>query len=246
MDGLMLHGGGVQATLAEIGKVPMPKQTDTYEPVNHRKLIETVSGIVQDSLPVKFKKGLYGLAKDGDRLFAHLTFTNGLKNKEMGMHVGIVNSYDKILRVKIAVGATVFVCDNLMLSGDIQWMRKHTPNVWGDIQAMTETHIGTLEGAFEDACDISELLKKKRLNDEQMRKVMGMAYGERLLTNPMMSIVRKEWEDPTFKDFKKRNAWSLYNAFTYALKKSTPRDIMEKHKELHTQFTADDGWLVRA
>lgn len=246
MKGLLLHCGGENATLAEIGKVPMPKQTDTYEPVNHRKLVETVSGIVQDSLPVKLKNGLYGLANKGDRLFAHLTFTNGIKNDDMGMHVGIVNSYDKILRVKIAVGATVFVCDNLMLSGDIQWMRKHTPNVWGDIATMTEQHIGTLEGAFEDACDISELLKKKRLSDEKMQKVLGMAYGNRLLTNPMMSTVRQEWEAPTFKDFKNRNAWSLYNAFTVALKKATPRDIMEKHKELHTQFTSDDGWLARA
>ena len=240
MKGLMLHCGGQPATLTEIGNVPMPIETDTYKPVNHRKLIEVVREITLDTLPVKLKQESFGLAKDGKHLFGHLTFTNGLGNDELGMDVGIVNSYDKILRVKIAAGATVFVCDNMMLSGSIQFMRKHTKNVWGDVEEMTKSHIGTLDDAYDNAVKASDDLKKIRITDEQVWKLLGMAYGTRLLTNPMMTTVRNEWEKPSFRQFKNRNAWSLYNAMTFALKKAQPRTIMEKHERLHKMFTEPD------
>jgi len=161
---------------------------------------------------------------------------NRLKG-DMGMCIGIVNSYDKLLRIRIAAGASVFVCDNLALTGDITYMRKHTVNVWKDIEIAIMQQIGMAEQSFNSIQAAAAAMKEIRVNDSQAFGAMGVLFGENLFTAPMMTAAKKQWIDPAFPVFKKRNKWSLYNDCTYAMKLARPDNIMENLVELHAAFS---------
>ncbi len=236
MQGLMLHCGGEPGTLSELSAVPLPAKTATYTPVSHHKLINRIIEITTDVLPVKLIAQGFGLSHEGRRLFAHLRFDNGHDDKDMGLCLGVVNSYDKRLPVKIAAGANVFVCDNLAFAGDITYMRKHTGDVWPIIEQAIKDHIGTTEDAFLNVSDNAKRMKKIQITDDKAYQILGLLYGQRLLTNPMMTIARREWDKPSHKAFEPRNLWSLYNDLTAALKLARPEEIIEKHRNLHEFF----------
>lgn len=237
MEGLMLHCGGEPATMSDLRAVPLPAKTETYSPVAHHQLIKKVIAITTDVLPVKLIAQGFGLAKDGQRLFAHLRFSNGIGSREMGLCLGIVNSYDKRLPVKIAAGANVFVCDNLALRGEITYMRKHTGDVWNIIEDAIRDHIGSSEDAFLQVLEDVKQMKRIKLTNDKAYQILGLLYGNRMLTNPMMTIARKEWDEPSHKAFEARTTWSLYNAITAALKLARPEVILERHRDLHEFLT---------
>lgn len=240
MDGLMLHCGGQPATRAAISAISLPVETDTYKPVGHNLLVDKVIEIATDVLPITLEAESFGLAREGNRMFAHLRFQNGNANKEMGLCIGLVNSYDKSLQVRLAAGASVFVCDNLALSGGITYARRHTLNVWEDLEAAILERIGQAEGSFGDVVKAADIMRTVDITDQCAYRVLGELYGERLLTNPMMTEARSEWETPTHNDFEPRTQWSLYNAITAALKRTPPGKIVENHQRLHEYFSGDE------
>jgi len=233
----MLHCGGQSATLADLKAVPLPARTETYSPVAHHELIKKVIAITMDVLPVKLVAQGFGLSHEGQRMFSHLRFKNGMGNREMGLCLGVVNSYDKRLPVKIAAGANVFVCDNLALTGDITYMRKHTGDVWNIIEDAIRDHIGSSEDAFLQVLVDVKQMKRIKLTNDKAYQILGLLYGNRMLTNPMMTIARREWDEPSHKAFEPRNAWCLYNAITAALKLARPEVILERHRDLHGFIT---------
>jgi hypothetical protein len=251
MKGLMLHCGGEPATLAEIGKVKMPKvgtrpSTDkallakdpkaeiiTYQPVNHRELIEKVIEITTDCLPVTPAGQAFGLRSKGDHMFGLLTFDHKSGCKDMGLQIGVANSYDKTIAAKIAAGASVFVCDNMCFSGEVTYARKHTKFVWDDIEETIESHILKSMAAFEDVVKQAELLKAVGLTNDQAFSALGVLHGRGIINGQQTNQAIKDWKKPRFKDFHPRNVWSLYNTANETLKRSRPDIVMEKHIELH-------------
>jgi len=243
---MSLFGGG-NATLAQINDVPMPVQTETYQPVSHLKLVRTVQEITQSVLPVELDKAEYKLASDGQHLFAHMRF-NALmgfsKADGIGLSIGIVNSYNKRLTVQIASGAEVMICSNLMVVGDIHYMRKNTGSVWEDIAAAVEGNIATSEDRFDEAVIARNSLSSQELSDAEAHSIIGRLYGEHMLTNPMISKVRDQWIKPDHEDFQPRTQWSLYNAVTEAYKLAQPGDALQRYQRLHNFFmnSAADGF----
>lgn len=181
--------------------------------------------------------GIGGLDSQQKKLNDRINLLSG----NMGMSIGVVNSYDKLLRIRIAAGATVFVCDNLMLTGDITYMRKHTINVWRDLEIAIKQQIGMAEQSFNSIQAAAERMKEIRINNNQAFGSMGVLFGEGLFTAPMMTIAKKQWIEPVFSVFEKRNKWSLYQACTYAMKLARPDNIMENYVQLHTAFTGGIG-----
>src|SRR6056297_3648375 len=117
----------------DLKEVPLPEQTDSYKPVGHYDLAMNLAEIARDLLKdFDYVKSQYGLARNGNQMFGIHTYQD--HSTELGLSIGFRNSYDKSMSVGIAVGASVFVCENLCMTGDITIMRKHTQNVWNDLE----------------------------------------------------------------------------------------------------------------
>ena len=230
--GLLLHCGGEETSLHDLRSIPLPEETDTYTPVGHYDLAMNLAKVAQGMLPdYSLNNSKYGIARDGKQMFGVHSFKNG--SDDMGLCIGFRNSYDKSMSVGIAIGAIVFVCDNLALTGDITVMRKHTRNVIQDLEEMTITTIYRSKSNFHRIEQDAEMMSEQALNNDSAYRLLGFLFGRGVLSPRQLPVVKREWLSPGFDDFKPRNLWSFYNACTEALKMAPPAKIMEKHIQLH-------------
>jgi len=230
---LLMHtAGGKYATLEELREIAVPEETATYKPVSHYDLSKNLAEVSRTLLrDYELESSQYGLARDGAQLFGVHTYRNG--SDSMGLSIGFRNSYDKSMSVGIAIGASVFVCDNLALTGEIAIARKHTTNVWQDLEELTITTIYRSQHNFHRIVEDAQIMQTQHLSDDDAYRLTGLLYGHGIITPRQIPIVKKEWLNPSHNEFEERNVWSMYNAVTEALKSAPPNKIMEKHIALH-------------
>jgi hypothetical protein len=210
----------------------MPEPTESYMPVSHYHLADKFLTISQDILRDYVLIGEnYGIARQGNQLFAVLKFKS--EKSDMGLSIAFRNSYDRSMAIGMAIGATVFICDNLALSGEIVAMKKHTKNVWTELE---ETAIATIYKSrknYEQIKADAEAYKALPMENTEAFQLMGVLFGNNIISPRQMMVLKSEWLRPHYEEFLPRNLWSFYNAGTVSLKSSPPISIMEKHIQLH-------------
>lgn len=227
--GIKLHCGGSASTLDDLRFIKLPEETRTYKPVSHYDLAMNISKTAEDLLAWDMDHVLseFALASNGQRMFAKLTYRDP-DNDEMGLSIAFRNSYDKSIRVGIAVGASVFICDNLCLAGEVTIFRKHTKNVLEDMNRDILDAIHRGRTKFDQIVDDAQELRAMALNDDESYKLIGLLYGRKVLSKvSQIPVASKQWEGGN-------NKWDLYNACTEALKSTSPNKIMECHINLHS------------
>lgn len=235
LEGMMLHRGGFEVKRQELDLVPLPEETDSYTPVSHYHLADKLLTISQDILTDYTLIGeKYALARQGQQMFAFLQFKNS--ETDMGLALGFRNSYDRSMSVGLAVGASVFVCDNLALTGDIAIMKKHTKNVWATLEDLAISTVYKSQKNFQQLVCDADRMKGFPLTNEGAFGLMGVMFGKEIISPRQISVALSDWNRPYHEEFKPRNLWSLYNCFTEALKTSPPISIMENHLKLHRAF----------
>lgn len=238
--GLVVHAGGRVVTRDDLALVEVPPATDSYYPVPHERLAETLSTIGRDILRgYALAKEQYALAREGKQMFGVLTFRND--DTELGLSIGFRNSYDRSMAIGIAIGASVFVCDNLALTGDITVLKKHTTNVWASLE---DTAISTLyrsQKNFESIVTDAAALKAREIGDDEAFRLIGLLFGRGVLSPRQLPVVKQEWLLPSHPEFRPRTAWSFYNSCTESLKSCPPLAILERHVQLHAIMAGAGG-----
>lgn len=232
MNEILMHRGGELVTRDQLDLIPVPEPTESYIPVSHYHLADKFLTISKDILRDYILIGEnYGIARQGNQLFAVLKFKSD--KSEMGLSIAFRNSYDKSMAIGLAIGASVFVCDNLALTGEIVVMKKHTKNVWVELE---ETAIATIyksQKNYEQIVADAEAFKALSLENLEAFQLMGVLFGNNIISPRQMTVLKSEWLRPRYEQFRPRNMWSFYNAGTESLKSSPPASIMEKHIQLH-------------
>lgn len=225
---MIIHRGGELVTRDQLDLIKIPEQTDSYVPVSHYVLSDKILTIARDILRDYTLIGdKYAVARQGNQMFALLKFRSD--NDEMGLSVAFRNSYDKSMSVGIAIGASVFICDNLALHGDIAVMKKHTKGVWDALEDLAISSLYKAQKNFDKVVIDSRRMKEIPLNDDEAFRLMGYLYGHNLVSPRQLTVLKDEWLKPSHDEFQDRNKWSLFNATTEALKSCPPTIIMEKH-----------------
>ena len=232
---LLLSADSRAATLDDIRAIPLPLATRTYQPVSHEQLSSMLVEMAENLLPnFSHASTHYGLAAEGNKMFGVHTFKSS--NTATGLSIGFRNSYDRSMSLGIAVGASVLVCDNLALCGDITILRKHTLNVIRDMQTMALAGIYRSQQTYSQILEDAEAMRLQEIDDDQAYRMLGLVYGRGIITPRQIPVAHQEWQNPSYADFQPRTTWSLYNAFTESLKTTPPQSIMEKHLGLHQLF----------
>jgi hypothetical protein len=232
MSGVLSINNSREVDRVMLAEVPRPEETNTYTPVGHLELIEKVDGIARELLHRDLYRESFGLAKDGQRMFGVLTYKNG-EDGDMGLSIGIRNSYDKSMSIGVAMGGRVFVCDNLAISGEIRIVRKHTAGVWQSIEDMTISTLFKHRPVWEQLQEDVETMKQVKISDIHGHEMLGRLIGANVLTPTQITPAYREWDNPSMEEFYPRTLWSLYNAVNQALKTSPVNQIMERHRLLH-------------
>ena len=240
-----------KVTLDTLSEIEIPTKTKTYVPVSHVDFINNTKDIANRILDKhELHTENYGIANSGKQMFGTLTYktsfqTDGIEypHEDIGLSIGLRNSYDKSMSLGICSGASVFVCENLMMTGEVVIMRMHTGSIIDELKGLIFNALLKSEDKFSTIHADSQNLKESFVDNNIAYKMMGKLYGYGILSERQLPVMKREWQKPKYDSFVARNAWSLYNAGTEALKTTLPIHKMKKHISMHDMFTND---LVRA
>jgi hypothetical protein len=169
-----------------------------------------------ESAGFEIRAAQFGLSRNDARLFATMDLTARLADG-VTIAVGIRNSLDKSLPLGFIAGSRVFCCDNLAFRSDLLVARKHTRNGQERFIEAISLAVHSL-GQFqqEEAARI-QFLQHRELTDESAESIMLRAFEARIVSHRMLPRVIRGWRQPEHPEFQPRTAWSLHNAFTWAL-----------------------------
>ncbi len=234
-DALMLHRGGWHASRADLESVALPEETESYVPVPYVRFIEEVELHVP-RFGLAISDAQFALARDGSQMFGVLTCTNGHQDRNYTLAIGLRNSYDRSISVGLVAGTRVFCCDNLAFSGEAGIHRKRTANVFRDLPDLIYRMLSQLGSMRErQAVEIGEM-QARELAPADTHHLMVEAVRARVLPASKLPKVIEAWDAPTFPEFEPRTAWSLYNAFSGAIRSRSPRSQMEDTLRLTNVF----------
>ena len=226
-------------TLEEIDSIPLPQQTQTYFPVGHKEFSDKIESVFAKIGRSVEDRG-YVLKNGGNAMLGMLKMR--AKNEieaEAPLTIMMRNSYDKSHAAGLASGPSVSYCLNMCIAGeDITYLRKHTRFVWRDLDVMIDRAAATAEGRYQSRIDEIDRLKRLPIQDLNGAELLGSLAFQDILKPRMFLEAMREWKNPRFQAFEPRNAWSLYNAVTWGIKKGSPVHIAKKNPEAHAFFSA--------
>lgn len=96
--------------------------------------------------------------------------------------------------------------------------RKHTINGMRAFGTAIANAVTSLTSFKEAETVRIQRMAEMELTPHQASHIVLSAYRRGIISSLQLPKVCQAWEEPTHEDFKPRTAWSLFNAFTEALR----------------------------
>lgn len=213
---LVLHCGARHVDRNILAGIPCPPCTSTWHPIPHIRLVQEVERSLAAS-QMRIVNEAYGVTDDNARMFGLLQVANCQEAKDYAYVIGVRGSLDKSLSRGVAVGSSVFVCDNLAFSSEIVFHRKSTKNILEDLPAMVDTAIGQLAQRWNDQGRRYEAYKQKEIGLRDVDHMLA-EMADDVFPWARFAGIREEFKNPRHAEFGKNNLWAFFNAVTEYLK----------------------------
>lgn len=223
---------------------PVPKETRTYKPVSHEQLIDLTLNSIQ-AAGFELDKEIYTASTDGMVANGRFTISN-VNDRDMQLQIGWQNSYNKLVTLKFAIGARIFICQNGCVSGDYgSFKKKHVGQVQTFAPAAISEYIASAGDAFRKLQQERDQMKEIEVSETRRAQLIGQLYIEKeLINSPQLNIIKAELKKPTFDYGAEGSLWELYQHTTYALKEEHPAMWMNSHIAAHEFFVNEAGILI--
>ena len=233
---LLVESGAEVVPFNTLGQVPVPAHTRSYRPVPYQDAVEVVRNTIANRLPNReVLSEEFALGRKGQHLFGLWTLDTDAEDNNLS--IGMRQSYDKSLSLGLVSGGQVTVCSNLMFDSDtVRLVRKNTTNVWDDFSDLVERAVIRSESAYQRMQGELEAMKALDCPTIRGAELMGVALYNNVLRPQQATVAMRAWKDAPHAEFEPRTMWSLYNAFTEALKKGQPADMMTRYIGAHDFF----------
>jgi hypothetical protein len=226
--------GARVANRTEVFNVVTPPATDTWQPVSHKLLIDTVA-TQAEARGLKIVGEQHFLGKDGSRYFGRMKVEPSTPNRQIatptdyGFFVGLRNSLDKSYAGSIGFGTNVFVCANGMFSAEFIMNRKHTPEILTDLPRLTGEIMGRFGGHRANIQHRFDIYKHTEVSDRVAHDLIINAAESGATNYRQVPTIVKQWKTPDHPEFgEHKNAWRLLNAFTEAAKLGSESDLWDR------------------
>lgn len=249
---MILHCGGREVDFETLQAVPLPEATKSYVPIAFDDLVTNVvdagSKLLYDYeltgqqfalAPGRMKDAETGktVALPDAKMFGLLNYRKmGEPKGEMGMSIALRSSHDRSMKIGIALGARVFVCDNMAHSGSIAKVELlHTGDVLKKLRREILVAVDDSADDFIEVRNDAEEFKRVSCTSDEAYKTLGLAFGRGILKPTQLGIAKKAWENEEYRrGFGETDSvWSLYNVATEALKTTPMQKTLERHIEWH-------------
>lgn len=234
--GMLLHCGAELVSRHQLFNVPTPRGTSTWYPLPHRALLEEVQTQLE-GCGFAIGRESHALSHDGARYFGVMEVKLPEQPaRDYAWVVGLRNSHDKTFPAGLVAGTSVFTCDNLAFSGEVKISRKHTRFAYRDLRHLTARAVGKLGDKFRHLDRRIDAYRDAAVADWFAHDLLIRAVDCLAITPSQLPRVVAEWRSPHHSEFRPRNLWSLFNAFTETYKGQNPATVMHRSEALHGLF----------
>lgn len=214
---LILHCGARRIDRDRLSKIPCPRATETWHPIPHIELIQQIERALTTT-NMAIVNEAYGVSADNAKMFGLLQVAReNQTGADYAYVIGVRGALDKSLSRGVAVGSSVFVCDNLAFSSEIVFHRKQTKFIMDDLPAMVDTAIGQLGQHWVNQETRIDTYKKTSIADKDaaylLMEMAGDVFPEQKVTD-----IYAEFKKPRHEEFGRENVWAFFNAVTEYLK----------------------------
>jgi hypothetical protein len=213
---LILHCGARAIDRQTLSNIPCPPATETWHPIPHIRLVQEVERSLAAS-NMRIVNESYGVTEDNARMFGLLQVANCQETEDYAYVIGLRGSLNKSLSRGLAVGSSVFVCDNLAFSSEIVFHRKQTCFIERDLPLMVDTAIGLLGQRWNDQNRRIEAYKHTAIGLPDADHLLAEIAGD-VFPWQRFEEIRNEFKAPRHPEFQKETLWALFNAVTEMLK----------------------------
>lgn len=231
------HRASRLVTLDEMEAIPAPEGTETWRPVQHRQVVEAIhSATIAKGLSIASEE--YSVTHDDKRLFGILKLRENRAGSEWSRCIGIRTGNDKIVALGIAIGVSVFVCDNGCFTGERIYKRRHTAAF--DLESVMNSAFDGIDTRFDSFETRLNSLKGEPVSrDEAAGIVVSVAEQGGIRAIDILPVLN-EFEKPRHEEFAEPTRWSLLNAFTEISKLYHPRRYHTFQRVLAATFNLDN------
>lgn len=219
--------------------------TERYEVVNNRDLNGVVDGTLDKHPSLKNYEKRVTVIGDGERVYSQYTWKNSEYNfrvgnpkvgDEMGLRLTVKNSFDRSLRLSVALGFLRLVCTNGMtsLSKEFDLTRRHQSGV--DISFFSEGIEGALS-KIADQRDMFNTMAAKKITEEQGASLLNGMVRKGILASSQRDSIEAIWHDPSYDEDKERSVYNLLNAGTQHITRVIEPKRFEQAQRMTTDMT---------
>lgn len=211
--------GEAYSSLEPIRRIPLPACTDSYVPVPQDTLFTMWTDAMHKagfttSDPLHWTNGaqfvsIVGISRDDLRMAG--------VNAEFFYTAGILNSYNKTRAISTGVGTQVMICQNGMFSAEVKLKTRHTLNVFDRLEEFVAHSVLTTSrraASIRDMFNEYSQVEVSETDDNLIDHILVEAARQEIIPGSGIMDVYKHWKTPEHAEFRDRNVWSLYNAFT--------------------------------
>jgi hypothetical protein len=245
MANLVLHCGARHVERREVEEALTPAASLTWVPIAHHRLLEQVESTLIAS-DMKIVSEAHALWSNGLRYFGLLEVANGQVYEDYSLVIGLRNSHDKTFPAAIAMGSSVFCCDNLAFSAEVTIARRHTRFIERDLPRIVHTAVGRLADMRGQQDDRIRSYKETQLSDPAVHDLVIRAVDATLLPVTQVPAVLKEWRTPSHEEFTAdgKTVWRFHNAMTHVWKGRNLAALPRRSQALHGLLDSVCGLAV--
>jgi len=236
MSSNLSHHQSELVSYDQLSQYSTPDPTRTWRPITHVELVDTLKEALSE-FGHTIDREQFAVAREGKRLFATFDLANLIGDGAQGLSIGLRHGNDKSLSVQIVGGCKVFVCDNMVFSGDMTTLKhKHTPR-W-TLRDSIHVALDSFESKRTDFGNRIAALQGRELSDDQAKgllvdAVIKGACPERIFKDVYANYFTPDQDRP---DCLARTAWALHNSFTRALHRVRESSQFESSVKLGSMF----------
>jgi len=223
--------------------VPM-RQTATYQPIQNGDFLDMLENVA-DSMGLALEEPRFGLAREGQRMFGvYKVLGKNHFDGAVELMLGVRNAFDGSISAGICFGSTVIVCENLVFTGYAgensvagRAFHRHvtkvkTPSLVPRLRDKIEGALAQVDAFVKVQNDFYTHLQNTEIDNNMASDVIIQTARQNVIPKKDILDISNEWLNPQHEDFKDRNAWSLYNAFTEHGKAWTDRNLVSGSQRL--------------
>ena len=232
-----------RVSLDQLKQMETPNATDTHQPIPHYEAVSTVLNRMSSMNYELTADPEIGISHEGSRCYWLFKVANDIMAKAWGTIIGGRNSHDKVFSFDIFGGYNVFICENMMATGEVKVGTKHTVHVYDRFTKRVDEALMKIDRSNlvnqdriakykeftlpredfdneEILNDKNEVIEIKQTYESSpfMNDFVIKSMYKGIISPSSTKKVLDQWKQPKYEEFTERNAWSLSNAYTETFK----------------------------